>query len=271
MITQKKSKLIGIIQKLESVVIGLSGGVDSTLLAKICLETLGPGNVWVVTGNSKSVMPEEFEYCKEVARWLKLDNRHFIIVDTHEIDNPDYAANPKDRCYFCKHELFDKLTAIAKDVGAKNMVDGTNASDLSDYRPGMKAGHEYHVHAPLAEAGLTKDNIRELAKELNLPNWDKPSMPCLASRIPYNSKVTVEKLDQIAAAERFLRELGFKQFRVRHHGKIARLELDNMDILLKNSIKQKIDERLKQIGFAYVTVDLGGFKSGSLNIDSKGR
>lgn len=267
----KKDKLTEILKQLESVVIGFSGGVDSTLLLKVCLDTLGMENVWAVTGNSKSVMPEEFENCKSLADWLGLDNRHFLTIDTKEIEDPNYAANSQDRCYFCKHELFDQLTAIAKKVGAKCVLDGTNASDLGDYRPGMKAGRELKVRAPLAEAGFTKDDIRELAKELELPNWDKPSMPCLASRIPYNSQVTIEKLEQIAAAERYLRELGFKQFRVRHHGKIARIELDNMDILLKNGMKQQINDRLKEIGFAYVTVDLGGFKSGSLNIDLKGR
>ena len=267
----KKDKLTEILKQLESVVIGFSGGVDSTLLVKVCLDTLGMENVWAVTGNSDSVMPEEFENCKSLANWLGLDSEHFLTIATNEIDDPNYIANSLDRCYFCKHELFNKLTDIAKKVGAKSMLDGTNASDLGDYRPGMKAGKELKVRAPLAEAGFTKDDIREFAKELGLPNWDKPSMPCLASRIPYNSQVTVEKLKQIADAERYLRELGFKQFRVRHHGKIARLELDNMDILLKNGMKQQINDRLKEIGFAYVTVDLGGFKSGSLNIDLKGR
>jgi uncharacterized protein len=270
MISEKTQNLHGILKDLQSVVIGLSGGVDSSLLAKLCLDILGRENVWVVTGNSKSVMPEELEFCRELAKWLRLDDKHFIIVETDEINDPNYAANPEDRCYFCKHELFGKLTEIAGEVGAKYVIDGSNASDMSDYRPGRKASQELKVRAPLAEAGFNKDDIRSLARELGLPNWNKPSMPCLASRIPYKSKVTVEKLEQIAEAERFLRKLGFRQFRVRHHDKIARIELDDFSLLLKNGTTEQINEHFKQIGFTYVTVDLGGFKSGSLNIGIEG-
>jgi uncharacterized protein len=267
----KIKTITDILRELESVVIGLSGGVDSTLLAKLCLDTLGHDKVWVVTGNSKSVMPEELEYCMEIAARLQLDNDHFMIIDTDELTDPNYTANPENRCYFCKQELFGKLTDIARRVGAKWVIDGSNASDMSDYRPGKLAGEELKVRTPLAEAGFTKDDIRELAREFDLPNWDKPSMPCLASRIPYHSNVTAAKLDQIAAAERFLRKIGFKQFRVRHHDKIARLEVGNIDLLLKNGIKEQIDTELKRIGFSYVAVDLAGFKSGSLNIDIEGK
>jgi uncharacterized protein len=266
----KEIKLKQIVSSYKSVVIGLSGGVDSTLAAKVCLDTLGKNNVWVVTGNSKSIMPEELELCRKIASWLELDEDHFIVIDTAELDDPNYSSNPSNRCYFCKSELFGKLSEIAKRVGAKCVIDGSNASDLDDYRPGMKAGKELKVKAPLAEAGFTKDDIRRYAKKLGLPNWDKPSMPCLASRIPYNSEVTARKLEQIAEAERFLKKLGFQQFRVRHHDKIARLELDNLELLLKDGIKDRIDRKLKQIGFTYITVDLGGFKSGSLNVNIEG-
>lgn len=266
----KADKLKEIVKGYESVVVGLSGGVDSTLAAKVCLDVLGKDNIWVVTGNSRSIMPEELELCKGLAAWLKLEKDHFIIIDTDELDDPNYTSNPSNRCYFCKTELFGKLTEIAKSVGAKCVIDGSNASDLEDYRPGMQASEELQVRAPLAEAGFTKDDIRNYARKLGLPNWDKPSMPCLASRIPYDSEVTVKKLEQIAEAERFLRELGFKQFRVRHHDKIARIELDDIKPLLEDGVKEKINSRLKQIGFNYVAVDLGGFQSGSLNINIEG-
>ena len=266
----KEQKLKEIVASYKSVVLGLSGGVDSTLAAKVCIDTLGHDQVWVVTGNSKSVMPEELGLCRKIAGWLELDEDHFIVIETGELSDPDYSANSPDRCYFCKSELFGKLKEIAEKVGASYIIDGSNASDLQDYRPGMKASRELKVRAPLAEAGFTKDDVRQYARKLGLPNWDKPSMPCLASRIPYNSEVTAKKLEQIAEAERFLRQLGFKQFRVRHHDKIARLELDNLNLLLKDGIKEKIDRKLREIGFTYVTADLGGFKSGSLNVNIEG-
>ena len=267
----KEALIKGIIEKLESVIIGLSGGVDSTLTAKLCLDIIGPQNVWAATGDSKSMMPEELESCKRIASWLGLADDHFIVIDTAELDDPNYIANPENRCYYCKHELFGKLTELAGRVGAKHVIDGSNAADLTDYRPGMQACRELNVRAPLAEAGFDKDDIRILAKKLGLPNWDKPAMPCLASRIPYHSEITSAKLDQIADAERYLRGLGFRQFRVRHHDKIARLEVDDINLLLKNGLREQINQKLKEIGFIYVAVDLGGFKSGNLNVDIKGR
>jgi uncharacterized protein len=261
----KVNRVNHMIRSLESVVIGLSGGVDSTLIAKLCLDNLGPEKVWLVTGESASIAPEEIEYCRQIADWLKIPEAHFISIRTEELEDPEYAANPENRCYFCKQELFGRLQEIAQEVGAKHVVDGANASDLQDYRPGLKAGRELRVRSPLAEAGITKQEIRALAKKLGLPNWDKPAMPCLSSRIPYHSPVTSEKLDQIARAERFLGNLGFRQFRVRHHGQIARLELDNFDLLSKNGVKEQINQELKKIGFTYVVVDLEGFRSGSLN------
>jgi len=263
---KKETVIKEIIQKLHSVVVGLSGGVDSTLTAKLCLDILGHQNVWVATGNSKSMMPEELEYCKQMASWLGLMDEHFIIINTTELADPNYVANPENRCYYCKHELFGKLAVLASQVGAKFVVDGSNAADLTDYRPGTQACRDLNVRAPLAEAGFTKEDIRILAKKMGLPNWDKPAMPCLSSRIPYHSVVTPQKLDQIAAAERYLRGLGFKQFRVRHHDKIARLEIDDINLILKNGLREQIDKKLREIGFSYVAVDLGGFKSGSLNV-----
>jgi uncharacterized protein len=265
MMNDKEKNLISIIKNLDSVVIGLSGGVDSTLITRLCLDHLGAENVWVVTADSKSISPEELDYCRKMAAWLKLPKGHFIIIKTEELDDPNYAANPEDRCYFCKHELFSKLKGIARKMRAKYIADGANASDLNDYRPGLQAGKKLQVRSPLAEAGFTKKDIRSLAKKLGLPNWDKPAAPCLSSRIPYHSEITPEKLEQIAKAESFLRSLGFKQFRVRHHGQIARLEVEDFNLLIKNCLKDKINEKLKKIGFVYVAVDLGGFRSGSLN------
>ncbi len=271
MMVDKRQRLNDIIKSYESVVIGLSGGVDSTLAAKVCLDTLGKENVWLVTGNSKSIPPEEIEDCKKIAEWLKIGGDHFIIIDTGELSDPNYFLNPTNRCYFCKSELFDKLRMIAGKVGAKTIIDGSNASDIHDYRPGAKASREKNIKAPLAEAGFLKEDVRRLAKELELPNWNKPSMPCLASRIPYDSEVTAKKLEQIASAERLMRELGFVQFRVRHHDKIARLEVDDMSVLQDRHVRERINEGLKKIGFNYVAVDLGGFKSGSLNINIEGK
>ena len=268
--SDKSQRFNEIIKGYESVVIGFSGGVDSTLVAKVSFDTLGEENVWLVTGKSESMMPEELEYCKDMADWLHIPKDHFVVIETNELSDPNYSSNPTNRCYFCKQELFGKLKELSSKLGAKCIVDGSNASDLADYRPGSKAGEELEVKTPLAEAGFSKDDIRELAKKLGLPNWDKPSMPCLASRIPYNSEVTSAKLNQIAEAERLLRKLGFTQFRVRHHDKIARLEVDEINLMLENGMKDKINEGLKKIGFTYVTVDLGGFKSGSLNINIEG-
>ncbi|MCD6161769.1 MAG: ATP-dependent sacrificial sulfur transferase LarE [candidate division Zixibacteria bacterium] len=265
--SKKENKLTEIIKELDSAVIGLSGGVDSTLITKFCIDCLGPENVWAATGDSKSIPAEELEYCRKIADELNLPEGHFKLIATDELDNPDYAANPENRCYFCKQELFGKLAEYAKEVGAKHIVDGSNASDLNDYRPGRRAGKELQVRSPFAEAGINKDDIRTLAKKLGLPNWDKPSMPCLSSRIPYNSPVTPEKLEQIAAAEKYLRELGFKQFRVRHHGQIARLEIDDFNLILKNGLRNKINSELKKLGFDYIAIDLGGFRSGNLNIN----
>lgn len=261
----KEKKLINIIRQLDSVVIGFSGGVDSTLMVHLCIKHLGLNDVWVVTANSKSTMPEEIKFCKKMMTKMGIPKDHFTIINTNELDDQNYTSNPENRCYFCRQELFGKLKKYAREVGAKNIVDGSNASDLTDYRPGMKAKNEFEVRSPLAEAGFTKRDVRNLAKRSGLTNWDKPATPCLSSRIPYHSKITLKKLEQIATAERLLKDLGFKQVRVRHHDHIARLEIEDFELLLKNGIKEKINEKLKKAGFTYVAVDLGGFRSGSLN------
>lgn len=256
-----------IISGYSGVVIGFSGGVDSSFLLKFAVEELGRDNVWAVTGDSESLLSEELDFCRNLAREIGLNDRNFVEVKTNELDNPDYRRNPVDRCYFCKSVLFDRLGDFAKDVGADAIFDGSNADDLRDWRPGRKAAGERGVVSPLAEAGLTKDDIRRAAKEIGLPNWDKPALACLSSRIPYGSEVTPEKLEQVARAERYIRSLGFVQLRVRHHEKMARIELPKEDIprLFSDGLFSKVADELKSIGFSYVTVDLQGYRSGSMN------
>jgi uncharacterized protein len=261
----KRDKLISRMRELGKVVVGFSGGIDSTLALKIAVEALGKENVWAVTGNSESLLPEELEHCRILGRQIGLVN--LIEVHTDELSNPNYRANPVDRCFYCKHELFSQLQRIAHEVGAAHVIDGSNADDGLDWRPGRRAAGELGVISPLAESGITKSEIRELAKGYGLPNWDKPALACLSSRIPYGSEVSVEKLSQIAKAERFLRSLGFTQLRVRHHDNIARIELlkEEMPRLDDRVLLDKVVTKLKKIGFVYVTLDLQGFRSGSMN------
>ena len=268
-IESKLDSLVSRLLPLRKVLLGFSGGVDSSLVLKVAIDSLGPENVWAVTGDSESLNPEELEYCRTLGRSLGLRPSNYIEIRTNELSNPNYKANPIDRCFYCKHELFSRLQDIARRVGAIHVIDGSNADDKSDWRPGRKAAAQLGVVSPLAEAGITKSEIRELARSLGLPNWEKPALACLSSRIPYGSEVTVEKLQQIAEAERFLRSLGFSQLRVRHHDKIARIELlkEEMPHLNEPGVADKVVSKLKEIGFIYVAVDLQGYRSGSLNED----
>jgi uncharacterized protein len=189
------------------------------------------------------------------------------MIETHEFDRPGYIQNSPERCFFCKDELYSLLGEMTKIDGFDHVIDGCNVDDLGDFRPGRRAAADHGVRSPLVEAGLTKDDIRALSKERGLPTWDKPAMACLSSRIPYGTPVTIEALDQIEAAEEFLRSLGLRQLRVRHHGQVARIELDEggMAVLLRDGRRQAVVSRLKELGFAYVTLDLAGFRSGSMN------
>ena len=263
----KYQKLQTRLNELKSVVIGFSGGIDSTLLLKVSLDTLGAENVWAVTGDSESLLPEELSECETMAADFGLDNSHYIKIKTEELQDENYRQNPSNRCFFCKQELFTKLQEVAKEVNAAYVLDGSNADDLDDWRPGRQAAEKLNVASPLADAGFTKDDIRDIAKELGLPNWDKPALACLASRIPYGSEVTAEKLAQVGDAERYLKSLGFSQLRVRHHDKMARIELlpDEMYEILTDDLNKQVVEKLKQIGFTYVTIDLEGYRSGSMN------
>jgi len=262
-VEEKLADLRAVIQTYESVVVAFSAGADSTLVAKVASDVLGE-RALAVTSASESLAERELQEALAYAESLNINHR---VIYTNELQNPDYLANPIDRCYHCKTELYDHLVALAEDEGYRTVANGLNVDDLGDYRPGLKAANEHDVRAPLQEAGLTKPDVRAISKLLDVPTWDKPAMACLSSRIPYGSPVTIEALDQIEAAEMFLRSLGIRQLRVRHHGSVARIELDDggMAVLMQSGRRSAVVERFKQLGFAYVTLDLAGFRSGSMN------
>ena len=248
---------------LGSVLVAYSGGVDSAFLAITAARVLGARAI-CITADSPSYPDRHREMAMDTARAFGL--RHEII-GTSEIERPEYRANPSNRCYYCKHELYTHLTGIAASRGIAAVVDGSNADDRGDYRPGRQAAREFGVLSPLDESGLTKAEIRELARRAGLATWDEPASACLSSRIPYHSEVTPAKLRQIEAAERVLRRLGFRVFRVRHHDTIARLELGRDEIAraLEPAVADTLDRELRGLGYAHVTVDLRGYRLGSLN------
>ncbi len=257
----KLEKLKEIIGQYSSAVIAFSGGVDSTFLARVAKEVLGD-KLLLVTATSSTYPEFELEESKEIAKQLGVEQR---IIVSEEIDIPGFSDNPPDRCYYCKHELFTIITNIAKEKQYEAVFDGSNADDLCDYRPGMRAIKELHIVSPLCEAQLTKGEIRFYSEQLNLPTATKPSFACLASRFPYGEKITKEKLDRAGQSEKGIRGLGFTQFRVRSHGDLARLEfiLGEMDKAWQ--ARSELETLCKEAGFTYVALDIKGYRTGAMN------
>ena len=245
-----------------SALVAFSGGVDSSLALAVCARALPKDRVLAVTSNNETYLPSELDLARGFVASLGVEH---LVVDTRELDNPNYASNPTNRCYFCKSTLYSDLAKLANDKGYACVVDGANKDDEGDYRPGRKAARELGVVSLLSRAGVTKAEVRELAKYLGLPTWDKPALACLSSRFPYGQEITPEKLAQVARGEEFLRANGFRQARVRHHGEIARLEVGPDEMERAFALRGEIDAEFKEAGFLYVALDLSGYKSGSLN------
>lgn len=260
---KKYRDLKDILLSLGSALIAYSGGVDSTLLLRVAWDVLGD-RVLAITAESAVYPSEEIDQAKALAQELGV--RHEIL-ETRELANQKFIDNPKDRCYWCKRELFTELTSIARENHIDYVLDGTNLDDLDDFRPGMRAAEECGVRSPLKEAKLTKEDIRSLSKLLGLPIWDKPSFACLASRFPYGTKITQENLIKVEKAERFIRGFGITQVRVRHHDRIARIEVMEQDIptMLGVHIRRRISSYLKELGYCYVAIDVEGYRTGSMN------
>jgi uncharacterized protein len=282
---EKLRRCHAILRDLRRVAVAFSGGVDSTCILKLAADVLGPANVLAVTGVSSSVAERELDDARALARRIGVEH---VLLDTHEFEDPNYLANPTNRCYFCKTELYSRMTELLarRESAAQSpcatsvptaeggcatigwtIISGTNADDLGDYRPGLAAAGEHAVRAPLAEAGLTKADVRALSAALGLPTHDKPASPCLSSRVQYGEAITPEKLGMIERAEAMLRELGFRECRVRHHDKLARIEVPAGQIaaLAAPELRSKIDAAFREIGYHFVTLDLRGFRSGSMN------
>ena len=263
MLTEKLARLQDIFKQMERALIAYSGGVDSTLVAKVAYEVLSD-RALAITAVSPSLLPEELEAAKHQARVIGIQHK---LVKTQEMENPNYTSNPINRCYFCKSELHDTLKPIAQARSYPYIVDGVNADDLHDYRPGIQAAKERGVRSPLAEVGITKIEVRQLSQQLGLPWWDKPSQPCLSSRFPYGEEITVTKLQRVGRAEVYLRQLGYQNLRVRSEGDTARIELppEQIQKFVVNTNLEKLVAQLQAYGFIYVTLDLEGYQSGKLN------
>ncbi len=262
-VTEKLQQLQALFQQMERALIAYSGGIDSTLVAKIAYDVLGD-QALAVTAVSPSLLPEDLEDARIQAAEIGIKHQE---IQTQEMANPNYTSNPVNRCYFCKSELHDSLKPLAENWGYLYIVDGVNADDLRDYRPGIKAAKERGVRSPLAELGVSKTEVREISKYLGLKSWDKPAQPCLSSRFPYTEEITITKLQRVGRAEVYLRKLGWKNLRVRSEGDTARIELSPeqiKDFVLITELP-KLVQAFQEFGFVYVTLDLEGYRSGKLN------
>ena len=262
-VSSKLKRLGKILTDMQSVLVAYSGGTDSSFLLKVAANVLSE-RVIAVTANSATYSSKELQEAREYAAMI--GTKH-VIMHTNELDDPNFSSNPPDRCYYCKKELFMRLFELAKKNGLNYVIDGTNCDDEKDFRPGMKAAAEFHVRSPLREAGFTKEEIRTLSKEMHLPTWDKPSLPCLATRFPYGTQITREKVMRVAYAEEFLESFGIRQLRVRDHENIARIEVSRKDmpLFIDEKIATQIMEKFKAMGYTYVTLDLQGYRMGSMN------
>jgi len=263
-INEKHERMKEVFRTMGKVLVAYSGGVDSTLLLGVAQDTLDRGNVLAVTSLSPLYPERELDHAKKVVQ--SVGAKH-LLVESNELEIKGFSKNPSNRCYFCKKELFKKLSELAKTEGIHFIVEGSTLDDDKDHRPGSQAIKELGIRSPLKEVGFTKLEVRELSKALGLPTWDKPSFACLASRFPYGEEITAKALEMVAESEDFLFGLGFKQVRVRHYGNLARIEIlkDEMKHLMKGSLRDEVVSHLKGVGYKYVTLDLQGFRSGSMN------
>ncbi len=262
LLTAKLDRLINILKSMESAVIAYSGGVDSTFLLKAAV--FSRIKVLAVTGLSPTISEQDFQDAGKLAEVLGVPHR---VIETAELDNDEFVKNPPDRCYHCKTELFGRLRFVAESGGYRFVLDGSNLDDLDDWRPGRRAAAELAVRSPLIEARMRKKDVRELSRTFGLPTWDKPSSPCLSSRFPYGEPITLDALKRVESAEGFLKSLGFREFRVRHHGDTARIEImeEDMPWMLDPGIRNSVAKKLKALGYRFITIDLEGFRSGRMN------